>query len=191
MGRPKVDSAASKELNRLESEFNTFKDNLDNLSKDDISAAPVLEMEPQTKLSSKELKELPKNLIKPSNMIMCRNKFNEKYREEYEYQKQPVEFVAENNEIPGEVIELWTKGWPGVPAEFWKIPVNKPVAAPRYVAEQINRAKYHVFVMQDTVYNESNLGSVNMQYHGSMAVKNTVNRLAARPINQGRSVFSS
>ncbi|MCF1193275.1 hypothetical protein LRR18_16925, partial [Mangrovimonas sp. AS39] len=112
--------------------------------------------------------------------------FNENYRKEYEYAKEYVNFIAENKMIIGEIIEMWTKPFAGMACEFWKIPVNKPIWAPRYVAEQIKRAKYHILSMRDTVTNdEGRMG----QYYGTMAVDSTVQRLDAHPVGSSRSVF--
>jgi len=60
------------------------------------------------------------------------------------FQKEYVQFIAENKEIIGETIEIWTRPFGGMPAEFWKVPVNKPVWGPRYLAEQIKRCYYLV-----------------------------------------------
>jgi len=88
--------------------------------------------------------------------------------------------------IIGEIIEMWTKPFAGMPCQFWKIPVNKPIWAPRFVAEQIKRAKYHILSMRDTV----TAGADQMgQYYGTMAVDSTVQRLDAHPIGGSKSIF--
>jgi hypothetical protein len=124
--------------------------------------------------------------LKPCKTVGCRAKFNERFRESYNYDKEYVQFMAQNNEIIGEDIDLWTKPYAGVPAEEWKVPVNKPVWGPRYLAEQIKRCCYHRFVMQQgTVTNADGLGT----YHGSLTVDTTIQRLDALPVNTRRSVF--
>lgn len=183
--KPKVNSEGNAELERLEKKFDEYKDNLEKLSKDHADLAPILQTEEQTKMSQKEKKEFPANYIKPKRSIGGKEKFNEKFRKDYEFKKEYVQFIAENKEIIGEDIEMWTKPFPGIPAEEWKIPVNKPVWAPRYVAEQIRNAQYHVFVMDQQTYEKS----ADMSYYGSMIVKNTVPRLTAQPVSDQRSVF--
>jgi hypothetical protein len=186
MGRkPRVNSEGSKELERIEKKFDEYKDNMDKLTKDQADLAPILQTEEQTKLSTKEKQEWPAHHIKPTKTIASRDKFNDKYRKDYEFKKEYVNFITENVEIIGESIEMWTKPFAGIPAEFWKIPVNKPVWAPRYVAEQIRNAKYHTYTMNQQTY--ENTG--DMQYYGSMVVKNTNSRLKAEPVVQGRSTF--
>jgi len=182
-------SEAEKELTRLEGEFNSFKENLETLQAS-VKDAPLLQTEEQTKMSTKEKQEYPKEYLKPKKtMGASKEAFNEKFRKDYEFKKEYVNFIAENKEIIGETIELWTKPFPGVPAELWMVPVNKPVWGPRYLAEQIKGAQYHIFKMEDRVYNQSSMSGAEMQYHGSMAVKNTVQRLDAHPVSQKKSMF--
>ena len=47
-----------------------------------------------------------------------------------------------------EKIEIWTRPYGGIPAEYWEVPSNKPVWGPRYLAEQIKRARYHTVAAQ-------------------------------------------
>ena len=102
------------------------------------------------------------------------------------FSKEYVHFIAENKEIIGEAIELWTKPYAGLPAEYWRVPVNKPVWGPRYLAEQIKSKFYHRLVMQQNVVT----GGDHMgQYYGSMAVDTTVQRLDAYPVTSKKSVF--
>lgn len=187
--KPKVNSEGDKEIERLEKKFDEYKENLDKLSKDQADLAPVLQNEEQTKLSQKQKLETPAHYLKPSRSISTREKFNEKFRADYNYKKEYVNFIAENKEIIGEDIEMWTKPFSGIPAEFWKIPVNKPIWAPRYVAEQIKNAKYHIFVMDNQTYQRSSVGNANVEYHGNMIVENTVHRLNAHPVSQNKSYF--
>ena len=181
--KPRVNSEGAAELD-------AFKENLETLQaqKDE---APVVKTEAQTKLSQEEIHKNNKDYLKPVRSISSREKFNEKYRKDYEEKKQYVNFIAENKEIIGEAIEMWTKGFPGCPAEFWRVPVNKPIWAPRYVAEQIKGAQYHVFVMDgvSAVQQAATSQVEEIEYHGSMIVKNKVNRLDAQPVSQNRSVF--
>jgi len=80
---------------------------------------------------------------------------------------------------------MWTKPYAGMPAEYWRVPTNKPIWGPRYLAEQIKRCNYHRFTMQNTVQGADGMG----QYYGAMAVDTTVQRLDARKANTNVSVF--
>ena len=184
--KPRVNSEGEAELERLEKKFDDFKENLESLTKDRADLAPILQTEEQTKLSTKQKQEWPAHYIRPTRTLGGKEKFNEKFRKDYEFKKEYVHFTAENKEIIGEDIEMWTKPFPGVPAELWKIPVNKPVWAPRYVAEQIKGAQYHIFEMDQQKYHNQDQ---NFSYYGAMVVEKTVPRLTAVPVNQGRSVF--
>ena len=82
-------------------------------------------------------------------------------------------------------MEFWTKPFAGIPAEEWTIPVNKPIWAPRYVAERIKGCKHHRLVMQDRPINSDGYG----QYYGQMAVDTVVQRLDAYPVSTRKSIF--
>jgi hypothetical protein len=183
MPKAKLDN----ELQKAEEQFKEFDENVKSLTLDRMNEAPKQEVEPQTKLSSKDLEKSKDIYLKPLRSIMSKEKFNEKFRKEYEYAKEYVNFIAENREIIGEDIELWTKPFPGLPAELWKVPTNKPVWGPRHLAEQIKRATYHRLKMTD------NLTGVEggMTYYGTMAVDTTVQRLDALPVSKRKSVFMS
>src|SRR5208283_1290625 len=187
VGRPKAqNSAAEKELDKCEEQFKKFDEQVKEMTLDRMNQAPLLETEPQTKLSQAEIARKREHYLKPIRTIGSREKFNDKWKEEYTFQKQYVQFIAENNEIIGEEIDLWTKPFPGIPAEEWKVPVNKPVWGPRYLAEQIKRCYYHRLVMQPNVGTSSDHAG---QYYGSMAVDSTIPRLDARPVSSNKSVF--
>lgn len=185
--KPKpTSSLAEKELDKAEQQFQEFDANVRSLTLDRMNQAPNSEKEMQTLMSQNQMARSTDIYLKPATSIGSREKFNENYRKEYEYAKEYVNFIAENKMIIGEIIEMWTKPFAGMACEFWKIPVNKPIWAPRYVAEQIKRAKYHILSMRDTVTNdEGRMG----QYYGTMAVDSTVQRLDAHPVGSSRSVF--
>ncbi len=111
--------------------------------------------------------------------IGSREKFNENYRKEYEFAKEYVNFIAENNEIIGEELDFWTKPFAGMPAEEWKVPVNKPVWAPRYVAEQIKRKYYHRQKIEQNTAGADGMG----HYYGTIAVDTAIQRVDARPFS--------
>jgi hypothetical protein len=180
-------SLAQQELDKAEKQFEAFDENIKSMTLDRMNATTKEEQEPQTKLSNKEIEKSKDIYLKPNKTIGCRDKFNEDYRSQYEFDKQYVQFIAENKEIIGETIEIWTRPYAGMPAEFWKVPTNKPIWGPRYLAEQITRCTYHRLVMQQNV----TVGSDHFggQYYGSMAVDTTIPRLEARPVSTKKSIF--
>lgn len=179
-------SLAEKELDKAEKQFQAFDENVRSLTLDRMNMSPKADQEMQTKMSQSEILRTKDTYLKPFRSIASREKFNEDYRKEYEYASEYVHFIAENKMIIGEIIEMWTKPFPGMPAQEWKVPVNKPIWAPRYVAEQIKRAKYHILSMRETVTTGADqIG----QYYGSMAVDSTIQRLDAHPVGNSKSIF--
>lgn len=184
--KPKVTSSlAQQELDNAQKQFDKFDTEIKQMTLDRMNEAPQREEETQTKISQSDLSKSKDTYLKPVRAISCREKFNEDYRKEYEFDKEYVQFIAENKEIIGETIEIWTRPYPGLPAEFWKVPCNKPVWGPRYLAEQIKRCRYHRMIMQDRVSSADGMG----QYYGSMAIDSTVQRLDALPVSTRKSVF--
>ena len=182
----KTSSLAEKELDKLDEQFKAFDENVKDLTLDRMNQAPTLETEPQTKLSQKELEKSNQIYIKPFKTIGCRDKFNEKFRESYKYDAEYVNIIAENKEIIGEEIDLWTRPYPGMPAEEWKIPVNKAVWVPRYVADRIKGCVYHRLVMTEAPTQSSSSG----QFYGTMAADTTLERLTARPVSNRKTFFT-
>lgn len=186
--KPVLNSLGNKELDKAEQQFDTFNENIKMMTLDRMNIAPKLETEPQTKLSGKQLDKAPHIYLKPSKTVSCQEKFNEDYRQQWDFDKENVQFIAENVEIKGDRIELWTKPYAGVPAMFWQIPVNKPVWGPRYLAERIKACQYHRLKMEEHVTGGDELGAGN-KYYGQMVVDTIVNRLDAKPVSVQRSVF--
>ncbi len=187
-GRPKAqNSLAASEMDKAEKQFEKFDEEIKSMTLDRMNEAPKLETEPQTKLSQNELAKAKEIHLKPVRAIGAREKFNENYRSEYNFAKEPVHFIAEHKEIIGEKIEMWTKPFAGIPAEYWEIPTGKPVWAPRYVAEQIRARNYHRLKMNETTGQTGSDGAG--QYYGQIAVDTTVQRLDAVPVSTRRSVF--
>jgi len=178
-------SAAAKEFEKIEKQIDTFNDHINELTLDRMNETKKQEVEPQTKLSAQDTFNSKDIFLKPFKTVGCQDKFNEKYRDSWNFDKETVYFIAENKEIIGEVIDMWTKPYAGVPAEWWKVPVNKPIYAPRYVAEQIKRCYYHRLVMRDRPTDSDSMGT----YSGEMAVDTTVQRLDALPATKQRSIF--
>ena len=185
--KPKAQSSlAEKELDKVEAQFKAYDDNIKELTQDRMNAAPKKEEEPQTKLSSKEIEKSKEIYLKPKSSIRSPEKFNEDYREAYNFDKEYVHFIAENKEIIGETITMWTKPYAGVPCEQWEVPVNKPIWGPRYLAEQLKKCNYHRFSMQEKVHSQDNLGG---SYYGTMVVDNVIQRLDAIPTSTRKSIF--
>jgi len=179
-------SATQQELEKAVKQVDAFDASVKEMTLDRMNKAPVQETEPQTKLSQEEIRKSTDIYLKPDKSISVRDKFNEDYRDEYNFRKEYVQFIAEHKEIIGETIEMWTRPYGGVSAEFWKVPTNKPVWGPRYLAESIADRKYHRLIMQQNV---TVGGDYAGQYYGQMAADTTIQRLDARPVSQKRSVF--
>lgn len=179
--KPKI---PEKEVKKIEEQFEHVDKNLEEIA--DLPVAQAATVDPTEHSLSQ--KELNKNEIylKPERSLGSSQKFNEKFREKWNFEKEYVKFIADNKEVIGEAIETWTRPRGGVPAEFWRVPVNKPVWGPRYLAEQIRRKTYHRLKMQEkTVVSSDGMGT----YHGAMVVDEIVPRLTAEPVSQQRSVF--
>jgi hypothetical protein len=172
-------------IKESEKEISNFESNLINLTQDEMNKAPKYEVEPQTKLSTREQQKSKDIYLKPKHTIGARDKFNEKFRASYEYARQYVQFIAEHKELIGENIEIWTRPYGGMAAEEWEIPTNKPVWGPRYLAEQIRRKKYHRLVMKQTAREETGMG----QFYGVMAADTTISRLDANPVSTSKTIF--
>lgn len=186
MKRPNVNSDGQKELDKAEEQFKAFDDNIKEMTLDRMNAAPKADQEPQTKLSQSEIDKSKDIYLKPIRTISSKEKFNEKFRDDYNFAKEYVQFIAEHKEIIGEVIECWTKKFPGVACEEWKVPTGKPVWGPRYLAEQIASCRYHRFKMDQSV---STGGNSNTQFFGSMVSDNIIQRLDAIPVSSRKSIF--
>lgn len=185
--KPKTtNSLAEKELDKAEKQFEKFDNEIKEMTFDRANEAKKEDVEQQTKIANSDIDKMKDLYIKPFKSVSSREKFNEKYRKDFNYSMEYVQFIAENKEIIGDTIEIWTKPFAGMPAEFWKIPCNKPIWGPRHLAEQIKRCCYHRFVMQQNVLTETAGAG---QFYGSMAVDTTVQRLDAIPVSSRRSIF--
>jgi len=184
--KPKpTSSLAEKELQKADEQFKAFDDNIQQLTMDRMNQSPKLEQEPIHKISQASIADSKDLYLKPYRTIASREKFNEDYRKQYEFAKEYVYFIAEHREIIGEDIDLWVKPFPGLPAEEWKIPVGKPVWAPRYVAERIKGCSYHRMTMQNTVTDSTGMG----QFYGTLAADTIIQRLDALPASKTKSIF--
>jgi hypothetical protein len=172
----KTSLEGNKELEKVNEQFIEFEKDVEEMTFDRMNLVPKLEMEPQTKLSQSEIANTEDVYLKPMMSVPSKEPFNEKFRASYEYDKKFVHIIAENNEIKGDHIEMWTKPYPGMPAQFWQIPVNKPIHVPRFLAEQIKRKYYHRLEMREQTIENTGYG----QIYGKMVVDTTVPRLDAR-----------
>jgi hypothetical protein len=178
----------SKELEQASERADTFEESVKALTVDELSKTPLLELEPQTKLSQRELNADDGIVLKPERSINSKEPFNEKFRKEYEFKDEKVAFIAEHKEIIGEAIEIWTKPYPGLSAHFWRVPTNKKVWGPRYLAEQISRKFYNRLTTENVPV--SSEGGVT--YVGQLVATNKIARLDAKPVRDNRkSSFSS
>lgn len=192
--RPKVNnSLAEQELDKAQAQLKEFSDNVNELTLDRMNQAPKLETEPQTKLSQAEIAKSKDIYLKPKRSLPpgvhpktgIQEKFNERFRSQYDFAKEYVHFTAENNEIIGETIDIWTKPFPGCNCEWWEVPTNKPIWGPRYLAEQLKKKSYHRLKMENRVSGSSGLG---IDY-GTIAVDTTIQRLDAHPVSNRKSIF--
>jgi hypothetical protein len=175
----------SKEIQKLSDQFDAHEEQVKNLI-NDRSEAKKEDVEPQTKLSQKEIEKSNDIYLKPERSISASDKFNEKFREDYNFAKEYVQFIAEHREIIGETIEAWTRPFGGMPAEFWKVPTNRPVWGPRYLAERIRKCTYHRLTMkQDVMTERSGYGTM----YGQMVADTIVERLSAIPVSPRKSIF--
>lgn len=179
-------SQTHRELSKAQEQFDAFDKNVKEMTMDRMNMASKQDSDVQTKMSQSEIDRSKEIYLKPKKAIGSREKFNEDYREQYNFQKEYVKFIAENKEIIGESIQMWTKPFAGMPAEEWEVPVNKPLWAPRYVAEQIKKCFYHRLTMQ-----QSNITSADGygSYYGTLVSDTTVQRLDATPVSPRKSVF--
>lgn len=179
--KPNISSRSEQELNKAEKQLEKFTDQVKSLTIDEVSKAPVVEKEQQTLLSKREANAKEAPYIKPNRSIHSKEKFNEKFREDYENGRKYVKCIVENNEIIGESVQFWIKKWPGTSAEEYTVPVNKPVYIPRYVAEHLASRSYHRLVMQDKQPHEI----VEGEPMGTMVAKETKHRIDCRTTEFG------
>ncbi len=147
---PKVNSKGEQELKKAEERFEKFEAQVKTLTDvDELNKSPLVESEPQTKLSTREAEKADAPYIKPSRSISSKEIFDEKFRKQRDAAWKYVKCIVENNEIIGEKVQKWTKKFPGEPAYFWEIPVNTPIYLPLFLAEELSKCTYHRLVMQE------------------------------------------
>lgn len=184
--KPRVNSEGERELIKVEEQFKDFDNQVKSFSMDS-NQLPLKETENQTKLSSKDIEKSKGIYLKPSKSVGPgpKENFNEKFRDDYNFRKEIVNFIAEND-IIGETIELWTKPFPGMNCEFWQVPVNIPVWGPRHLAERIADCNYRVLEMKEEMATQNTAGG---QFYGKVVAKSMVSRLKAYPVSERKSIF--
>ena len=186
MTKPKTEnSLVAKEMAQAEKQFDAFNESVQQLTLDRMNAAPKEEVEPVTKIAQSDIDKSNGVYLKPKRSLTSREKFNEKFRDQYNFAKEYVNFIAENREIIGETITMWTKPFPGMPAEEWDVPTGKPIWAPRYVAEQIRRKTYHRLTTEDSITGQDGFTKT----YGQLVVDKVVPRLEANPVSTRKSIF--
>lgn len=185
LSKPKVSASAQRHLDKAEAQFDKYHEELKSLSQNDIKSAPVREEEMQTKLSQREIQKNNDLWLKPERTIPDRQTFNEKFRKDWEFAKEYVNFIAEHKEIVGEKIEIWTHPFGGVGASFWRVPVNKPIWGPRYLAEQIKSRTYVRYKTEDRVTQPGQ----DFTMYGTMVAESQIQRLDAYPVKQAKTHF--
>lgn len=185
--KPKVNSASQKELDKCAAQVDAFNDSVKAMTHDRLNSAPRPESEGHN-LSSKQINNAPEHYLKPKRTIHAinaktgeRDQFNEKFRADWDFKKEYVQFIFYNNELTGETTTIWTKPFAGIPAEEWEVPPNRPIWGPRYLAEQIKRKFYHRLKMENQVIDMS-----GNTVSGAIAVDTTIQRLDAHPVSSGR-----
>lgn len=185
--KPRLSPDLERQLERALSRLDEAQEQIKSLTLDRSKQAPVKESEPQVKLSQKEINAAKEIYLKPNRTVSSRERFNEDFRSEYEFAKEYVCFIAENKELIGSAIEIWTKPFPGLPAEEWVVPVNKPVWGPRYLAEQIKRKTYSRLKMDENTLTGQTDGVAS--YTGAVVVEEQIQRLDCRPATTKKSIF--
>jgi hypothetical protein len=182
--KPRVNSKGAQELDKAQEQLDQFTAQVKEAV---ASSQPVPEGEPQVKMSNREIHKSNARYLKPSRSIASKEPFNEKFRAEYNFKKEYVQFIAEHSELIGSSIEKWTKPFAGMPAEYWEVPTNVPVWGPRYLAEEIKeKCSYNRLSMDQGVHTGS---SAEGKFFGQLVVSNTIQRLDARPVSSRKSIF--
>ena len=194
MGRPiTVSSLGERELDKAEAQFQAFDESVKSLTLDRMNETAKKEETAPKEISEKEINK-DEIYLKPVRSLGPganpktgeREKFNERFRSDYEFAKEYVKFIAYNNEIGGEAIECWTKPFPGTNTEEWRVPVNRSVWGPRHLAERFTKCRYHRLKSQEsTITSADGLGT----YHGAIVADTIVQRLDAQPVSSRKSLF--
>lgn len=181
---PHVNCDGDKELRKVDEQISTLNDEIKSPDLSARAVLPEVQAEPQTRMSSREIKNSDAIYLKPLRSISSKEKFNEKYRDAHTRGWEYVQCIVENKEIIGESVETWTKKFAGDPAHFWKVPTNKPVFIPRLLAEQLASCKYSRLKMQADERQITTSDGVGT-YIGALQYEETVKRIECTPVGFG------
>lgn len=174
---PSVNSEGQKELEKVSQQFDQYKNEIETI----LDNRNVKGQSPEHEISQKDIEKSQEIYIKPNRVIMSKEKFNERYREQYNYAKEYVHYTVEHHECKGDSIEFWTKPFPGVAAEFWIVPSGKPVWIPRYVADKLEHGcTYRRLKTVDRPYSQDQMGT---QYFGQLVQDEINYRISGRPVS--------
>lgn len=182
---PSVNSEGQKELEKVSEQFDNYKSEVDTL----LEKRNVTGEAPEHQISQKEIEKSTDVYIKPNRVIMSKEKFNEKFRDQYNQAKEYVHYTVEHHECKGDAVEMWTKPYPGVPAEFWIIPTSKAVWVPKYVMDKLEHGcTYRRLKTVDRNYSQDHMGT---QYFGQLVQDEVNYRISARPVSTRKSFSMS
>jgi hypothetical protein len=192
LSQPKVNAQGQAELDKAEKQFAEFDQEVKDKAgtvpaprKMDLSKRSDVEM--QVPMSQNQIAGFKDIYLKPKKSIGSKEKFNERFREQWEFDRQQVAFIAEHKEVQGESLDLWTKPFPGCNCEEWVVPVNVPVWGPRYLAEQIKRKYYNRLSIDENKQVGTNQAGT---MYGQLIVSEQKQRLDCHPVNKGNtSIF--
>lgn len=182
--RPETSGFVQKELDNVEKQVSQVEESIKSMTMDKMNEAPRQETE--LKMSQKQINNSSDEHLKPIKYVGCKENFNEKFRDEYNFKNEYVRVVCQHNELRGDAIEKWSRPYPGLPAEFWRIPTNRPVSIPRYLAEEVKSCSYHRLVMDEKKVTDTAGGGT---FYGAMQVDTIVQRLDAFPAAERKSIF--
>ena len=75
-------------MDKLDEQFKKHDDQIKQLTHDRMNEAPKQDAEPQTKMSQKDLAKAKDIYLKPERSIGSREKFNENFRDDYNFAKE-------------------------------------------------------------------------------------------------------
>jgi hypothetical protein len=98
-----------------------------------------VDVELTAKISTKDKREDGILYLEPAIRIPTGGNKHPEMEKQRSYLYEWVKGVYENKLIGGEGIEFFLTGLPGDDYCLWKIPANRPVALPRYVAQHLSK----------------------------------------------------
>lgn len=187
MARPRVNSEGQRELDKVEDQIGALQQEIQSFNPLDELAPLPEETEPQVPMSKKEMKKDDAPYIRPKKTLAATNTpksptvWNKRWQKMHDRDWEYVKITAENHELIGGSIEMWTREYGCDPAHFWDIPVNRPIWVPRLVARKIARCTYHRLTMDNSIVTH---GDQVGQVVGGLVVDHTKHRLNAIPCGE-------